>query len=119
MWAICELKTNYALKHTYQLRGICELTSETYFHVALAERCQFLKAYQSYSDQPPPPPTPISSEIASFWTPYFLPLEFPLPSVAGVPIFLELHIVRVYLSRMRERSSVVRENTVIFSFSCN
>ena len=58
MWAICELKTNYALKHTYQLRGICELTSETYFHVALAERCQFLKAYQSYSDPPPPPPAP-------------------------------------------------------------
>ena len=119
MWAICELKTNYALKHTYQLRGICELTSETYFHVALAEQLSVFKSLPILLGTPPPPPTPIFSEIASFWTPYFLPLEFPLPSVAGVPIFLELHIVRVYLSRMRERSSVVRENTVIFSFSCN
>ena len=44
MWAICELKTNYALKHTYQLRGICELTSETYFHVALAEQLSVFKS---------------------------------------------------------------------------
>ena len=112
MWAICELKTNYALKHTYQLRGICELTSETYFHVALAEQLSVFKSLPILLGTQPP-----SSNCLLLDS--LLPLEFPLPSVAGVPIFLELHIVRVYLSRMRERSSVVRENTAIFSFSCN
>ena len=123
MWAICELKTNYALKHTYQLRGICELTSETYFHVALAEQLSVFKTSPILlgARSPPPPPhnnphTPISSEIASFWTPHLLTLEFPLPSVAEVQIFLELHIVRAHLSGMRERSSVGRENAVILFF---
>ena len=90
----------------------------------LQSSCQFLKPHQSYSELAPPPPppphnnphTPISSEIASFWTPHLLTLEFPLPSVAEVQIFLELHIVRAHLSGMRERSSVGRENAVILFF---
>lgn len=84
MWAICELITNYALKHTYQLRGICELTGETYFHVAhvaLAEQLLVFKSSSILLGAPPPHPekkaTPISSE-----TPHLLHLEFPLPSVA-------------------------------------
>lgn len=59
MWAICELITNYALKHTYQLRGICELTGETYFHVAhvaLAEQLLVFKSSSILLGAPPPPP---------------------------------------------------------------
>ena len=58
MWAICELITNYALTHTCQLRGICELTSETYFHVALAEQLSVFKSLPIFGGPPPPPPPP-------------------------------------------------------------
>ena len=56
MWAICELITNYALKHTYQLRSSCELTSETYFHVALVALAEQLLVFKSSSILLGPPP---------------------------------------------------------------
>ena len=59
MWAIRELIPNYALKHTYQLRSICELTSETYFHVALVALAEQLLVFKSSSillEPPLPPP---------------------------------------------------------------